>query len=229
MPSAIVANRLASIVNTLMAAHAGGADVSSASKGRDRELFLNLVLGNVISQPFRVGSGDIVDQSDNTSGQTDIVIEYANTLSFPSIYPHSERLYLAESVCAVVEIKSNVRDQAGGALAKAQKVHALNRNLGSVIQHGKHAPPEKIPLFVVGYRGWSNRQGVASQLATWNDKEVLVSGILQLDPCIYVSDENVFGKHSADGPAGLYGFLVSIEQLTSSMIGSKPPFLGYIK
>src|SRR5437762_632727 len=100
MPSKIVASRLSSIVATLMAAHRGSADISPVTKGRERELFINMTLGNIINQPFRIGSGEIVDHADNTSGHVDVVIEYANTLSFASVYPHSERLYLAESICA---------------------------------------------------------------------------------------------------------------------------------
>jgi hypothetical protein len=111
MASQIVLRRLRASLEALKAGHSGDVDVSSASIGLDRELFINLVLSNIISVPFRLGTGDIVDHDDKLSRQSDIVIEYANTLSFPNIYPSAARLYLADSVCAVVEVKSTISQQ----------------------------------------------------------------------------------------------------------------------
>jgi hypothetical protein len=59
-----------------------------------------------IAPPFRFGSGDITDASGNRSGQLDVVIEYGNSITFPNILPKTPRLYLAEGVCAVVDVKS---------------------------------------------------------------------------------------------------------------------------
>ncbi len=226
MPSKIVQSRLQSIVDTLLAAHRGGADVSRASKGRERELFINMVLGNIISQPFRIGSGEIVDQSDNLSGQVDIAIEYANTLSFPSVYPHSERLYLAESICAVIEVKSDLSSQWLEARQKAEKIFALSRRVGAVAYTGSR-PPDKIPVFVVGYDGWASPETARKKLNDCNQAGIVIGGILQLNPCFYVSQEPEY-PHSFEDVRALFGFLLSIEQLTSGMMGSKPPFKGYV-
>lgn len=155
MASKIVLARLESILQALKAGHAGGADVSSHSMGRDRELFINLVLSNIISVPFRLGTGDIVDRNDRISRQADIVIEYANTLSFPNIYPSSARLYLAESVCAVVEVKSTISVQWKDVLGAAESLRQLTRSTGAVRYVGDK-PPEKIPLFAIGYTGWKD-------------------------------------------------------------------------
>ena len=111
MPSKVLLGRLEALRRALIAGHAGGTDVSSHSMGKDRELFINLVLSNIISVPFRTGTSEIVDANDTMSAQCDIVIEYMNTLSFPNIFPSSARLYLAESVCAVIEVKSTISEQ----------------------------------------------------------------------------------------------------------------------
>jgi hypothetical protein len=228
MPSKIVRDRIQSILETLKAAHAGGADVSTPTMGRDRELFINMVLSNIISVPFRLGTGDIVDRNDKKSRQADIVIEYANTLSFPSIYPHSARLYLAESVCAVVEIKSTLSTQWPHIKDAAAALHELDREVGEIASVGP-PPPSKIPLFVVGYTGWVEAKTALDNLEKINAHgHVLVSGILQIDPCFYVGAKP-FSDHSFIGPEGLFGFLLSIEQLTSSVISTKPPFSGYIR
>jgi len=93
--------------------------------GRDRELFINLVLSNIISVPLRLGTGDIVDPDDNLARQSDVVIEYSNTLSFPNIYPSAARLYLAESVCAVIEVKSTISVQWKSVLESATQLNKL--------------------------------------------------------------------------------------------------------
>jgi uncharacterized protein DUF6602 len=228
MASKIVRDRIVSIVDVLRAAHAGSRDISSSSKGRERELFINMVLGNIISQPFRVGSGDIVDRNDNKSGQVDVVIEYSNTLSFPSIYPHSERLYLAESICAVVEVKSNLATQWIEAVKKAQSIFCLDRKPG-VIGYVGGRPPNKIPVFIVGYEGWANAETARANLETCNQQGVVVSGVLQLQPSYYIGAQPDYAGLSFTDERGLFGFLLSIEHLTSSMLGSKPPFMAYMR
>jgi hypothetical protein len=233
MPSEIVINRLNSILNMLTAARQGGADVSTPTMGRERELFINMVVSNIISVPFRIGSGDIVDRNNNLSRQADIVIEYSNTLSFPSVYPHSERLYLAESVCAVIEVKSTLSEQWRAVVKAATALHRLDREPGAVGYVGEE-PPKKIPFFVVGYSGWQDSRTARSNLDEVNREAIrdaavpAISGILQIDPCFFVGAGR-FQDHSFDGARGLFGLLLSIEQLTSAMLSSKPPFKGYVE
>jgi hypothetical protein len=195
--------------------------------GSDRELFINLVLSNIISVPFRVGTGDIVDRWDRMSRQADVVLEYANTLSFPNIFPSSARLYLAESVCAVIEVKSTISVQWQRVVTSAQALYQLERSTG-VIAYTGDEPPSKIPFFAVGYTGWKDQKAASDILEKLNRNGVVVSGVLQIDPCFYVG-AGPFAPHSFEGPAGLFGFLLSIEHLTSTMVVSKPPFMGYIK
>jgi hypothetical protein len=226
MPSEIVGSRLRSILDVLNAGHRGGAGMANASIGRERELFINMVLGNIISQPFRIGSGEIVDRNDVLSGQTDIVIEYANTLSFPSIYPHSERLYLAESVCAVVEVKSNISVQWSEVVRKAGAVAGLVRHTGATFHQGS-PPPEKIPVFAVGYAGWESAASARDNLNRANAAGHIISGVLQINPTFYVAHRDY--PHEFEDHRALFGFLMSIEQITSSMLGSKPPFFRYVR
>jgi Domain of unknown function (DUF6602) len=143
------------------------ADVSTPTMGRDRELFINMVLSNIISVPFRLGTGDIVDRNDKKSRQADIVIEYANTLSFPSIYPHSARLYLAESVCATVEVKSTLSTRWPDIKDAATALQKLDRHVGEIASVGP-PPPKKIPLFVVGYTGWVEAKTASDNLEKMN-------------------------------------------------------------
>ena len=110
------------------------------------------MLSNVIAPPFRVGNGEITDQTGSTSGQLDIVIEYASSISFPLLRGDSSRLYLAEGVCAVIEVKSNVATEWSDVLRKAEKLSQLKRVPGTT-GFVDPEPPKRIPFFAVGYKG----------------------------------------------------------------------------
>jgi len=130
----LVINRLGQIQNILMEAHAGGSGMASSSIGAERESFINLVLGNVIAPPFRVGTGEITNPEGNQSGQVDIVVEYASSLSFPLLRGDSSRLYLAEGISAVIEVKSDVCKQWAEVVSKAQMVRSVVR--GAIVKSG---------------------------------------------------------------------------------------------
>jgi hypothetical protein len=227
MPSKIVRTRLEGMLDILRAAHQAGGGIANASIGRERELFIKNVLGNIISQPFRIGSGEIVDHDDNLAGQVDIVIEYANTLSFPIIEPNSERLYLAETVGAVVEVKSNLATQWQEVVSKAEAIAKLSRETGATEIVGRRPPPKAIPVFAVGYTGWKEPSTARQNLEELNKDGLKLCGILQISPCFYVTHADY--PHGFDDYRALFGFLMSVEQITSSMIGSKPPFFKYVR
>jgi hypothetical protein len=90
-------------------------------------LYINLALSNVIAPPFRIGTGAITDIEGRISGQLDVVIEYQISVSLPLLLGDSPRLYLAESVCAVIEIKSDISSQWDEVVATAERVRSLQR------------------------------------------------------------------------------------------------------
>lgn len=101
--------RLDGLHKHLMSVYESGICFSSASKGRERECFVNEFLGNILPRPYRFGSGDIIDQK-NKSGQVDIVIEYPFQPSLP-VFESGPRLYTAEGVAVALEVKSDVAKQ----------------------------------------------------------------------------------------------------------------------
>jgi hypothetical protein len=68
MPSQVLRH----LLNILRAAHGGGMSMSDPTKGSDRENFIQLVLHNTISHPFRIGSGDIVDSDNRLHQQAEL-------------------------------------------------------------------------------------------------------------------------------------------------------------
>ena len=93
--------RLAGIRQMLIGAHRAGASMSSASKGGERESFLDGFLAEMFPPPFRFGTGDATDSSGHRSGQLDVVVELPFLPSIP-IPGSANRLYLAEGVGAVL-------------------------------------------------------------------------------------------------------------------------------
>src|SRR5690242_12312013 len=102
--------------------------MSSASKGEERASFIDSFLANVLPPIYRFGSGDCTDTSGHRSGQLDVVVEYPFAPSPPSVAGSSPtRLYLAESVAAVIEVKSNIAAQWRQAAETAAKLAPLRR------------------------------------------------------------------------------------------------------
>ncbi|HSW86528.1 MAG TPA: DUF6602 domain-containing protein [Rhabdochlamydiaceae bacterium] len=216
MPNPHIIQRLQELCNMFRAADAGGNTLSSASKGAEREFFIHQVLSNVIAPPFRIGSGDITDASGHRSGQSDVVIEYGNSISFPMILPNAPRLYLAEGVCAVIEIKSNLSSQWDEVVRSRRDLAPLQRNLSVNLSVGELSM--NIPHFAVGYRGWKTQDTLKEKMEEQN-----MDGILVLDAGLY------YGKiFQGTSVQSLFAFLMTLERLTGSMISATPNYLAYM-
>jgi hypothetical protein len=111
MPNIHVLRRLEGIQDILNGVHRHSDPLSPASKGQERQAFIEDFLAKVLPPIYRFGTGDATDAAGNRSGQLDVVVEYPFAPSLPAIGSGKTRLYLAESVAAVVEVKSNVASQ----------------------------------------------------------------------------------------------------------------------
>lgn len=186
--------------------HAGNA-MSSAVKGREREWFVSEFLGQAFPPPYRIGSGDIIDKTGTKSGQTDIVVEFPLMPSLPNGLAR-ERLYMAEAVAAVIEVKSNLANQwdevncTAGALAKVKRAYKQPISRPCSYKIG-----EQIPLFVVGYTGWTTVDTARNHLSDQ------VQAILVIENGIFVCSES-FGKLEGHGPWALWGLLCCIHLAT---------------
>jgi hypothetical protein len=150
MPNQHLIERLAAIQDALLALHRGGGPMSSSTKGREREHFIHQFLEQVLPPVHRFGSGDIIDSSGNRSGQADIVIEHPRLPSLP--HPGGkERLYLAESVAAVIEVKSDISSQWHDVEATAREIKKLRRpprrDVDPTLPPGVGYPPISRPVF----------------------------------------------------------------------------------
>ena len=125
MPNTHVSQRLAGIHSQLMAAHQASIPMSNVTKGAERESFISQFLSKVLPPVYRFGTGDATDIDGNRSGQLDVVVEYPFGPTLPAVHGET-RLYLAESIAAVIEVKSSLPAQCSGAKHNG-RLHSCGR------------------------------------------------------------------------------------------------------
>jgi hypothetical protein len=208
-----ILQRLAGIQTMLLGAYEANRSMSSNLKGVERQTFIDSFLSQVLPSHFRFGTGDVTDRTGGKSGQLDVVIEYPFVPSLPIVGSEKTRLYLAEGVSAVIEVKSDVASQWSEVESTAKKLATLKRQYGGGISYGPQATSH-IPFFVVGYSGWKNIETLKSKL-----EPGLVEGILVIDSQLFASTDGFLGATAAGTPASLWALICAVH-LASSMGGS---------
>lgn len=217
-----LSERLTGIGYCLMGAHQAGRHLSSATKGTEREAFIRLFLEEVFTPSFRFGHGDITDSVGQISGQCDIVVEYPFVPSVP-VPGGGARLYLAEGVAAVIEVKSNLLAQWDEVVATAKKIKELTRNINPLVTVGV-AETSKIPVFAVGYTGWKTMESIAGKL---DGSEV--DGAFIIDSALFVANSNFFGGVRASGPVAMWLLMATLQEAMSTVKLADPSLLAYAK
>ena len=212
MPNAHVIQRLTGIQTILNGVYQSNVAMSSSSKGTERESFIDEFLSKVLPPIYRFGSGDATDAGGNKSGQLDVVIEYPFSPSLPTAGAGSSRLYLAESVAAVVEVKSDISAQWTQAINTAQQLQPVKRQFGGQMIMGGLSPTPEIPLFVASYKGWKDTSTVQKNLSDYPT----IAGVLIIDPGIFVSATQ-YGGIVANGPLSLWGLICCLHMITASL------------
>ena len=128
------------------------------------------------------------------------------------------RLYLAESVAAVIEVKSDVASQWSEVESTAKQLRPLQRYFGASMSFGGPPAPH-IPIFAVGYRGWQ-------QLPTVHAKAQggVVDGIFVIEPCLF-SGIGV----QATGPVALWAFICALHTTVLSLSSASTDPIAYAK
>jgi hypothetical protein len=210
MKGKAILERLDGIQSALISAHKQGVPLSAASKGTEREAFVRKFLADVFPPIYRFGSGDIVDELGNQTGQIDVVAEYPFAPTLPTVGGVSEtRLYLANGVAAVIEVKSDLSAQWGEVERTAEKLAALKRDTGGGMWMGPIEPQAIIPLFAVGFTGWKTPEPMLRKLAVTPS----VSGILNIDPAIYVDSRG----SRWTGAIALWGLITMLHRHIASV------------
>ncbi|MEL6947668.1 MAG: DUF6602 domain-containing protein [Pseudomonadota bacterium] len=198
--------------------------MSNSSRGNEREAFIDTFLAEVLPPIYRFGTGDATDVQGNRSGQLDVVVEYPVAPSLPSVGKDRTRLYLSESIAAVIEVKSNASSQWDQACKTAEQLAPLRRSFGSTMVMGGFPPQEQIPLFVVGYTGWSKIETLQSKLA----QQPHVSRILIVENQLFATQHHLGGL-AATGPYALWGLITSLHLIANSLQAASTNPFEYIQ
>lgn len=220
MANPFLLERLGGIQSALLSIHQAGGGMSNSSKGTEREHFLNRFLREVLPPSFRFGTGDITDISGNRSGQVDVVVEYPFLPSLPAV-TEGPRLYLAEGVAAVIEVKSDVAAQWSEVEATAASVKRLTRDFRATVTMGGPGPERQVPVFAAGYKGWKKQETVEDHVASG-----VVDGILVIGPGIFVSRAEFLGI-KAPGPWALWGLICCLHHAAAPLKGTSAHPLRY--
>lgn len=182
--------RLDGLLQHFSAGHLSGGESATANRGTEREAFLLAFLSQVLPPIYRAGCGEITDVEENRSGQLDIVIEmpWAPSFGFPG---SPVRLYPAEAVGVVIEVKSNVKAQWGEVENTAATLAKLRQRLaGTSVRGGRlqiHPESiERIPVFAVGYKGWRSTAPIETRLVNSE-----LDGVLLLDVPLFVESDRL--------------------------------------
>ncbi|QUG76361.1 hypothetical protein GKQ23_15725 [Erwinia sp. E602] len=249
MASKMLEQKLKSVLAMLNANYEANQYSASAVKGLARSEFINNFLKSSVPQGLRIStSGEIIDSYNNQTGELDIVLENGYFPNIPTLNTDSSRLFFAEGVAAVVEVKSNLQGQWNEAVDTGRKLQSIRREFGStsVSAHGVSnlmildvtvndptlpkipMPPEmmmlkKTPYFVVGYKGWNTNKTLLEKL---RENEDVITGVLQLDRGVFYTNDS-FSGISATGPLCLLGFLHAIYQSYSFIKSTNANLLNY--
>jgi hypothetical protein len=216
-------SRLEAMQRMLLGAYSAGNFFGNVTKGAEREAFLNSFLAEILPPPFRFGMGEATDQAGRKSGQLDIVVEFPFVPSLPLISGRSPRLYLAEGIVAVIEVKSNLAAQWSQVAETAASLAKLSRKFGSGIAFGPKAG-ERIPLYAVGYIGWKEFKVLKQNVLETPE----VSGALVIESGNFIGRYDfIGGDNKADtyryeresSPMALWG-LISCLSFAGSMVAS---------
>lgn len=198
-------DRLVAFHAALRAAVPAGESLSSATKGAEREAVLGVLLRGAMPPTYRFGTGDILDSEGRKSGQVDIVLENAFAPSFPYL-GEGPRLYLAEGVAMVIEVKSDLSRQWEEVTSTVHRVRALGRRYSTYSSMGLQSRwLAHIPVLVVGYRGWVQQETLAKHAAEVEG----IAGILQVEPAMFVRGKGPdphFPNDTSDPASAIWGF-----------------------
>lgn len=192
--------------------------MSASSKGQERQQFIDHFLAHALPPIYRFGSGDATDATGHRSGQLDVVIEHPFAPNLPIGAGQPTRLYLAEAVAAVIEVKSNLAGQWEEAKKTANAVAPLRRNFALSMSMGS-MPSETLPIYVVGYTGWKTIETLRERMAECP----AIKGVLIIERGLFVA-----GKMHAMGHHALWAFVCHLFREISTLQGAISDPLGYL-
>lgn len=216
-----------------MAHHAAGKHVPSATKGTEREVLVREFLARVFPPAYRFGSGTIIDSAGHRSGQLDVIIEFPFLPSFPT--PGApDRMYLVDSVAAVIEVKSNLTRQWKQVLKSARTVRSLVRDWRAHQstdpkghEHDYVSAVPHVPFFAVGFEGHTSIQKLQNLLASAEEGE-RPDGLFVVKSGAYSKCALSSSSRAGKGAGGLLAFSNDLAWLIRNVSWAAPRIGPYL-
>jgi hypothetical protein len=212
----------------LISKYKGGEGMPNAVIGREREIFVTEYLRNAYPSHFRFSSGAIIDKNGNLSGQIDVVVNSPEGPSFPlSDHAEGERLFLADTVAAVVSVKSNINAQWKEVEAEVAKLAPVSRQSDGFVFFTIEPREPSIPFFVVGYRGAATPEGLLKAVSS-----VAPKGIIKAAMCLESSALCLFNTSSNEyvvcqDDSSFLRFIIALHNRISGSFVFGDPLWGY--
>lgn len=165
----LFSKKIENIHKNMMECHRDSERYSPTITGAEREIFNRELFQKILPTNYRIGAGCIVDSTGDETGQIDAVIELPFSLSFP-ISSGENRLYLADTIGAAFEIKSDLNKQWDEAIRKVNEIKKLDR---IQIKSGDIALLDilKIPAFIIAFKGPKNLDTIYKKLGNLQIKD----------------------------------------------------------
>jgi len=147
----LFARKIENIYKNLMECYRDTEKYAPSIIGAEREIFNRELFQKILPSNYRVNAGTITDCMGKETGQIDAVIELPFSLSFP-ISSAENRLFLADTIGAAFEIKSNLNSKWDEAISKIKEIKKLNRYY---MKEGEMVLLDnlKIPSYIIAFTG----------------------------------------------------------------------------
>lgn len=213
--------RMKGIQQALIAQYIGGLGMPNAAKGGEREVFLRNYLQALFPAHNRFSSGMIIDMAGSCTGQVDIAIEQPFSPSFPLPGDQSSRMLLAESVAAVIEVKSDVKAQWAQMSETIGKVRRLQRGFGVTMTIGSPRL-STIPCVAVGYKRFESPKTITTRLDRTDD-------LRRPDAVLCIESGAFVGPRiTACGWYGIYALCAQLNEWMRGLMNATFDMYGYL-
>jgi hypothetical protein len=214
-----------------------GAKRHRGSRGASREDAVARFLAGQLPTRFGVTTGEAVDAGERRTGQLDVVV-YDRNLTAPLLQDESGDLLPAESLLAVIEVKSTLTQdeletcaQAAKAIARLRpygKEFVAARTAGEAADDGRHRCQYSVIAFSsnLGMKDWTSKEWERLKSAATGPKVPLarIDRVLVLDRGMLVPPSATARMTSDDGKGMLREWFLHMSNFLVREAGRRPDF-----
>lgn len=218
--------KLVHMRDSLVTAYRESSDYPAPVQGAEREIFLHNLLMRVIPPQFRIGAGVITDYKGDVSKQIDLVIELPLSLSFPVV--GTNRMYLADTIGAAIEIKSTLdAKQWADCWEKLRSIRKLARKRlpdseNKVVRYADYA----VPSFIVSYRGPKKIETIYKNINIKTDP--LPAGIYIIESNLFVGFFDGQTFEATGAATAMLGFISALYTVLQNRQSNSVALVDYL-